>query len=284
VSEGWICLHRGWRDNPIFKGEFSRADAWVWLIENACWKASRSRIKGEAVELQRGELTFSQRFLADKWGWSKSRVDRFIADLRSEGMIETRSKNGATPGHSAGQGQSIITICNYAKYQDISEVKRGNAEPDLGATAGQQRGKEEQGNQETKDIPSPIGDGRDAPEPLALDLAGAIFRTGLKLLMASGHKEPAARSIIGRWRKTYSDGAVLAVLARCQTAQPAPSSPIEWITKALQAEHQRAAGQAPQPQQQPPERASVREIGMELAVRKRRERVEQEERIAIGAR
>ncbi|MEW9855913.1 hypothetical protein [Novosphingobium sp. M1R2S20] len=146
MSEGWICLHRGWRDNPLFKGEYSRADAWVWLIENACWKASRSRIKGEAVELQRGELTFSQRFLADKWGWSKSRVDRFIADLRDEGMIETRSKNGATAGHSAGQGQSIITICNYAKYQDVSEVERGNAESKNGATAGQQRGKEEQGN------------------------------------------------------------------------------------------------------------------------------------------
>jgi len=149
VSEGWICLHRGWRENPIFRGEFSRADAWIWLIENACWKPTKTRIKGDTLELQRGELSFSQRFLADKWGWSKSRVDRFIADLREETMIETRSKIGATAGHNAGQGQCILTICNYAKYQDVANTERGNDSQQIGATAGQQRGKEEQGNKET---------------------------------------------------------------------------------------------------------------------------------------
>ena len=149
MSEGWISLHRGWRDNPIFRGEYSRADAWIWLIENACWKPTRTRIKSQSVELQRGELSFAQRFMAEKWGWSKSRVDRFIADLRDEGMIETRSKIGATAGHNAGQGQGIITICNYAKYQDLSERERGNDSKKNGATAGQQRGKEEQGNKET---------------------------------------------------------------------------------------------------------------------------------------
>ncbi len=150
MSEGWISLHRGWRNNPIFRGEFSRADAWVWLIESASWKPTRTRIKGETVELARGELTFSQRFLAEKWGWSKSRVDRFIAELRQESMIETRSKIGATAGHNAGQGQCIITICNYAKYQDVAQPKRGNDSVEIGATAGQQRGKEEQGNKGTR--------------------------------------------------------------------------------------------------------------------------------------
>lgn len=149
---GFFLMHRGWRDNEIFKGEFSRADAWVWLIENACWKPTRSRIKGQTVELDRGEMSFSQRFLAEKWGWSKSRVDRFIAELRDEGMIETRSKIGATAGHSAGQGQSILRVCNYSKYQDMSDASRGNDDPETGATAGQQRGKEEQGNNKTNNL------------------------------------------------------------------------------------------------------------------------------------
>lgn len=148
---GYIKLHRGWRDNDIFKGEFSRSDAWVWLIENAAWKPSKTRIKGATVNIERGELSFSQRFLAEKWGWSKSRVDRFIAELRAESMIETRSKIGATAGHSAGQGQCIITICNYAKYQDREEAARGNDDAESGATAGQQRGKEEEGKKERKE-------------------------------------------------------------------------------------------------------------------------------------
>jgi len=147
---GYIKLHRGWRENPIFRGEFSRGDAWVWLIENACWKPSSARIKGDTVQLDRGELTFSVRFLADAWGWSKSRVDRFLADLREEGMIETRSKIGTTAGHQAGQGQSIITIRNYAKYQDLADNDRDNGEPEIGTTAGQQRDKEEEGNKGRK--------------------------------------------------------------------------------------------------------------------------------------
>lgn len=148
---GFVKLHRGWRDNDIFRGEFSRADAWVWLIEQAAWKARPVRIKGQTVQIERGELSLSQRFMADAWGWSKSRVDRFLAELRREGMIETRSKIGATAGHHAGQGQCIISICNYAKYQDRDEAVRGNDDTEIGATAGQQRGKLEEGKEGKKE-------------------------------------------------------------------------------------------------------------------------------------
>lgn len=141
---GYIKLHRGWRDNDLFAGEFSRADAWVWLIEHAAWKPVKARVKGKSVDLARGELSFAQRFMAEKWGWSKSRVDRFIADLRAEGMIETRSKIGATAGHNAGQGQSIIKLCNYEKYQGCDDDQRGNDDAESGAMSGQQRGKEEE--------------------------------------------------------------------------------------------------------------------------------------------
>lgn len=148
---GYIKLHRGWRDNPIFKGEFSRADAWVWLLENACWRETKARIKGEIVTLQRGELTFSIRFMADAWGWSKSRVERFLCDLRAESMIETRSKIGTSAGHKAGQGQSILTICNYAKYQDRDGLERDNDSAEIGTSAGQARDKEEEGKEDKKE-------------------------------------------------------------------------------------------------------------------------------------
>lgn len=266
MSEGFFLMHRGWRDNPVFKGEFSRADAWVWLIETACWKPSRVRIKGATIELARGELSFSVRFLAESWGWSKSRVDRFLSDLRDEGMIGTRSKIGTATAHKPGQGQSIITICNYDKYQAPEKLERDNSGTPSGTTAGQQRDKEEQGNKETS-IPSPIGDGRASPAPLALDLASTLFRTGLVILKEEGHEEGKARSIIGKWRKTYSDSVVLAVMAKCQIARPANS--IEYMTKSLQSEAERAAGKVSYHQDRPG-RASVREIGMRLAGERKR--------------
>lgn len=147
---GFYLMHRDWQDNAVFGNEeYSSRDAWVWLVENAAWKPSRVRVKGEVVELGRGELCFAQRFMAEKWGWSKSRVDRFLKRLCAENMISIRSKTGATAGQGSGQGQSIITVCNYAEYQDLSDGQRGNEKRQTGATAGQQRGEEEQGNKGT---------------------------------------------------------------------------------------------------------------------------------------
>lgn len=148
---GFIKLHRGWRDNPLFGREYSRGDAWIWMLEHACWKPAKVKVKGKIVTLERGEMSFSVRFLADAWGWSKSRVDRFIAELRAEGMIETRSKIGTSAGHTAGQGQSILTICNYAKYQDRDGLERDNDEPKSGTSAGQARDKEEEGKEGKKE-------------------------------------------------------------------------------------------------------------------------------------
>lgn len=185
---GYVAMHRGWQDHSLFAGdEFSRRDAWAWLILEAAWKPATVRIKGSTVELERGELCFSQRFLAERWGWSKSRVDRFIAQLRSEGMIETRSKSGATAGHPAGQGQSIISICNYAKYQDAQTLKRGNGVDDIGATAGQRRGKEEEGNKGRREQ----GDGV-APDGAA---AGYAFE---------GKVIRLTRSDFDKWSRSFS--------------------------------------------------------------------------------
>ena len=148
---GFYLMHRGWQDSDVFgNAEYSERDAWIWLIENAAWKETKARIKGEGIPLERGQLSFAQRFMAEKWGWSKSRVDRFLKRLDAETMISICSKNGATAGQGMGQGQSIITICNYADYQDKAHAERGNDNEENGATAGQQRGKEEQRNKLTK--------------------------------------------------------------------------------------------------------------------------------------
>jgi len=208
---GFIALHRKVFDNPLLQ-DGDRFRAWFWLVANACWKPTRTRIKGDTVELQRGELSFSQRFLADKWGWSKSRVDRFIADLRDEGMIETRSKIGAdcgaTAGHKAGQGQSIISICNYDEYQDIGLPQRGNDTPESGATtgasAGQQRGKEEQGNNNTEEEER----AREPEIPTSPTLLPADFEPRLG---------PRTKAMVERWPDGMFDRQVIAFEAHART-------------------------------------------------------------------
>lgn len=78
--------------------------------------------------------------------------------------------------------------------------------------------------------------------PTAADVKRALFDTGVALIVAAGGTDRNARSLIGRWRKEYSDSAVLDALSRCQVEQP--SQPIEWITKSLQAERNRQHGQS----------------------------------------
>lgn len=82
----------------------------------------------------------------------------------------------------------------------------------------------------------------DASPPMvsASDFTRRIFGTGVALLAAAGIDDRQARSIIGRWRKGNSDGAVLAVLARAERERP--SAPVEWITAALRMERKQALG------------------------------------------
>lgn len=141
MSDGFFLMHRGWRDNPVFKGEYSRADAWVWLIENACWKATRHDIRGKTVKLERGQLCASREMLAEVWGWSSSAVERFLTRLKTEQMIERET----------GQGKSVITICNYAKYQDKPDETGQPIEQATGQTSDRHRTAKEQGNKGTSD-------------------------------------------------------------------------------------------------------------------------------------
>lgn len=239
---GFIAMSRDALNHPLLK-DAERFRAWFWIVANACWKPTRVRIKGETIELQRGELSFSVRFLADNWGWSKSRVDRFLSDLRDEGMIETRSKIGTTAGHAAGQGQSIITVCNYVKYQDVDGPKRDNDSAHPGTTAGQQRDNSGTNkNKETREQDKGyIGEGssitprkgeneQDSP---SFDLKKLTFDHVCAHLAANGISKSRAGSVTAGWRKKYSDGQILDALRRCMEASPAPPDPVTFIFQQL---------------------------------------------------
>ena len=124
-------------------GDADRFGAWVWLILGAAWKPTPFDIAGKTVTLERGQICVSIRQLGDEWGWSKSKVDRFLTRLETETMIERK----------AGQGRCIITICNYEKYQEQRDTDRDSSGTPTGTAAGQQRDIKEQGNKLTIDSP-----------------------------------------------------------------------------------------------------------------------------------
>ena len=69
--------------DPFWKEEreYSRAEAWLDLIQSARFEAGVQPIKGGVIELGRGELIASLRYLGQRWKWDKGKVSRFVKTL-----------------------------------------------------------------------------------------------------------------------------------------------------------------------------------------------------------
>lgn len=131
---GYFKLERGWSDNIVFDNEpLTQREAWVWLIEHAAWREAVMSVGKDRYKVQRGQLAASVRYLALRWQWSKDRVWRFLGKLETETMIATAPRQHA----------SIITICNYAKYQDQRDGDETATATDSATAPRQQRDKEE---------------------------------------------------------------------------------------------------------------------------------------------
>lgn len=109
MSSGWIKIHRKITDNPLYFAEpFTRIQAWIDLLLLANHKEGFFYVRGNRVTVERGQMGMSQKNLAQRWKWSRGKVDRYLKDLENTGNI-IQQKNSIT---------SIISICNYEKYQD----------------------------------------------------------------------------------------------------------------------------------------------------------------------
>lgn len=104
---GWIKLHRGITEHWLWDCEFSYAQAWIDLLLKACHKPNKLMIKGQLVELKRGQQARSEVTLSRDWKWSRGKVRRFINQCEKDGMIECKATHLT----------SIITICNYDSFQ-----------------------------------------------------------------------------------------------------------------------------------------------------------------------
>lgn len=109
---GRYSMVRGWMDDPLFQGEaYTRAQAYEWLVGNAVYKTGKVRTPEGPVHLERGQLSYSLRYLAKTWGWSKDKVRSFLQEMHREGYIHLVSKGNRKTV------QNLITICAYDEIQ-----------------------------------------------------------------------------------------------------------------------------------------------------------------------
>jgi len=90
--------------DPLFSPDHHLADdpacrrwAWLDLCHMAAYKDTTRIVKGVVVPLKRGELLVSLRYLAERWKWSRGKVERFLAFLCLAGVdkIETVTETRA---------------------------------------------------------------------------------------------------------------------------------------------------------------------------------------------
>jgi len=112
--EGWIKLHRKLQDNPLWTCEpFTRGQAWIDLLFLASIDESYFYVRGVKVDVKRGQVAWSEVKLSERWGWSRSKLRKFLNDLEKEQQIKQQKSNVL----------QIITILNYDEYQKKEQQK-----------------------------------------------------------------------------------------------------------------------------------------------------------------
>lgn len=108
MAKGWIKLRRELANHWLWSSEaFTKSQAWVDLLLHANHKPAKVLIKNRLISLNVGEQARSEVTLSKQWKWSRNKVRRFLETLKNEDMIIQRSE----------QHTSVITICNYRKFQ-----------------------------------------------------------------------------------------------------------------------------------------------------------------------
>lgn len=113
---GWVKIERDDRQNFPFADErYSHYEAWLDLISHANWEDRIWQSKEGPVEVKRGSFIASQESLAERWGWSKWAVKRYLNSLSKAQLI--RYSTATRPQ----LGRTHIEILNYDKYQGVNE-------------------------------------------------------------------------------------------------------------------------------------------------------------------
>ena len=113
MAEGWVKLHRKLMDNDLWKEKpFSRGQAWVDLIMLASHKDKEFLFDSVYLPIYKGEIITSKRKLGTRWGWSNSKVDKFLFELEKVKMLSVKSDTK----------KSTLKITNYEQYQGFDSI------------------------------------------------------------------------------------------------------------------------------------------------------------------
>ena len=97
-------LDREILEDPMYLSErFTRMQALIDLCFLAAYKPRTIFIRGNKVEVGKGQVSESEESLARRWQWSRNTVRKFLSELEKSGIVEQ-------------QKSRVITLVSVKKY------------------------------------------------------------------------------------------------------------------------------------------------------------------------
>jgi hypothetical protein len=130
LAKGYIGLFRSiqdhwlWDDKPV-----SRGQAWVDMLLWASHKDRETPITDGFVQIKTGQFIRTLRQMAEAWGWSTSKVQRFLSMLQEANMVCIENDTRTTH----------VSILKYETYRELT-------------MSGETRTRQERNKVETKSI------------------------------------------------------------------------------------------------------------------------------------
>jgi len=140
-----IFEHQFWCEDRVY----SRFEAWIDIVQSTRFEDTEFLSVNRRIEVKRGQLPVSLRYLAERWKWSTKKVNNFINVLILAHMVTKETLKET--------GQTILTICNYNRYNfDFEEWKqekkrKGNGNKTGGEGNSKETLRKQQGNKYNKD-------------------------------------------------------------------------------------------------------------------------------------
>ena len=119
--KGWIKLYRQIQSHWLWEGNnpFDKRSAWVDILLMVNHKEKKVNLGNELFTVKPGEKITSERKLADRWGWSRTKVRNFLELLENDEMIEIEKTTKKT----------TLKVCNYSDYQNVENNKKTTKKP-----------------------------------------------------------------------------------------------------------------------------------------------------------
>ena len=104
----WIKVNRGLLEQPFWNEKpFSKGQAWMDLLLTVHWKNGYDRVGRYKRKAKAGQLWITYQGLADRWGWHKENVRRFLTQLECDATVTLYATAYGT----------LLTLKNWELYQ-----------------------------------------------------------------------------------------------------------------------------------------------------------------------